>query len=263
MKKKEEIKYLDKEWKEMNTRLKAFLDARHQEDLHKFRVQIKKLRAMLSLFETASRRHGLLKEFKPVKKIFKAAGEIREAYINLQLAEHYKLKNEHFEASQQEIIQRGVNEFCQMGKKHIKTIKDTYSRLKKDLTRIDDSSISEYYKKQLEQIAGNLETPSFTEDMHDNRKLIKILVYNHKLADKALDGSFQFNAQYLNKLQENIGQWHDNLIAAQLFSTPELHDKPVVNQIKRKNAGVRRTITSMARGFMQKATTVKRPVSVK
>jgi CHAD domain-containing protein len=70
MKKKEEAKYLEKEWIEMNIHLKSFLKTGDQEALHRFRVQIKKLRAMLSLFEDASKQPGLLKGFKPVRKIF-------------------------------------------------------------------------------------------------------------------------------------------------------------------------------------------------
>jgi len=89
--------------------------------------------------------------------------------------------------------------------------------------------------------------------MHTNRKLIKILVYNHKLADKALNGSVPFNTVYLDKLQAAIGEWHDNIIAAQLFSTPELNDKPVVTKINRKNASVKRTITLMTDDFLKKA----------
>jgi len=43
MKKKEEAKYLEKEWIEMNIHLKNFLKTGDQEALHRFRVQIKKV----------------------------------------------------------------------------------------------------------------------------------------------------------------------------------------------------------------------------
>ena len=258
MKKKEETKYLDKEWKQMNARLKAFLETGNQEDLHQFRVQIKKVRAMLNLFENTSRQHGLLRDFKPVRKIFKYAGNIRDAHTNLQLGELYNLKNETFETSQQKIIEEGVTEFKQQGKSHLKHIKDAYKRLKKHLTGVHNSSIAEYYKKKLEEISGNFAVSGFNEDMHTNRKLIKILVYNHKLAGKALDGSVPFNTGYLDKLQAAIGKWHDNVVAAQLFLTPELNDKPVVTNIKRKNAGVKRSIALMADDFLKKAMAIEK-----
>jgi CHAD domain-containing protein len=261
MKKKEEAKYLDKEWKVMDTHLKAFLETGDQEQLHRFRVQIKKLKAMLSLFESTSRRYGLLKEFKPVRKIFKYAGNIRDAHTNLELSARYELKNEQFETGQHRIIEEGTNEFRLNGKKYLKNIKDTHKLLKKHLPNIDDDLISEYYKKQLERIAGNLTDARFTEEMHDNRKLIKILVYNHKLVSHALNGSFHFNTEYLDKLQNSIGEWHDNVVAAQLFSSPEINDKPVATKINRKNVSVKRNITTLAGDFLKKATAVKEPVS--
>jgi CHAD domain-containing protein len=256
MKKKEEAKHLEKEWNEMNIYLKSFLETGDQEALHRFRVQIKKLRAMLTLFEDTSSQPGLLKEFKPVRKIFKSAGQIRDAHINLQLSELYELKNETFEASQKKIIEEGTNEFRQSGKKFTKNIRTAYKQLVKQLQGIENNSITDYYKKQLQQIAANLAVSGFTEDMHTNRKLIKILVYNHKFAEKALNGSLHFNTVYLDKLQESIGKWHDNIVAAQLFSSPELNDKPVVSKIKQKNASIKRSITLLKKDFLKKATTV-------
>lgn len=257
MKKKEEAKYLDKEWKAMNTHLANFLETSDQEALHKFRVQIKKIRAMLSLFEATSNQTGLLKVFKPVRKVFKHAGTIRDAHMNLQLGEIYEIKNEAFTSSQQRIIEEGTIEFGQNGKKFIKDIKQAYKLLKKQLPGIENHAITDYYKKQLRSIATNLAVSGFTEDMHTNRKLIKILVYNYKLAEKALNGSISFNTTYLDKLQEAIGKWHDNIVAEQLFSSTDLNDKPVVSKIKRKNAGIKRTITSLAEDFMNKATTLE------
>jgi CHAD domain-containing protein len=255
MKKKEEARFLDKEWHAMNLHLKAFRASGDQEELHRLRVQIKKLRAMLSLFEDASGKPGLLRDFKPVKKIFKQAGIIREAHINLQLSERYQLKNDAFESGQQKIMEEGTSEFKQSGKKFIRNLKESYGNLKKQLPRVHNSSIAEYYKKQLQEIAVNFTVLGFNEEMHTNRKLIKILVYNHQLAESALNGSVVFNSDYLDKLQNAIGEWHDNLVAAELFSTPELNDIPVVAKINRKNAGVKRKITTLADDFFKKATT--------
>ncbi|MDR3695877.1 CHAD domain-containing protein [Mucilaginibacter sp.] len=261
MKKKKEAKYLDNGWEEMNLHLKAFLETGNQEELHKFRVQIKKLRAMLFLFENTSKESGLLKCFKPVRKIFKDAGQIRDAHTNLQLSERYHLKNKQFEEGQQKIIEEGTIEFRSNGPQFLKNIKSAHKRLKKQLPKVDDSLIADYYKQQLSNIATNLAVSGFTEDMHTNRKLIKILVYNHKLAEKSLNGSLPFNTAYLDKLQEAIGKWHDNLVAEELFSTPELNDKPIVTKIKKVNSGVKRSIINLADDFLKKATTFEHPVN--
>jgi CHAD domain-containing protein len=257
MKIKQEVKYIDREWEQMRARLKAFLETGDQEELHKFRVQTKKLRAMLMLFEKTSKEHGLLKHFKPVRKIFKHAGNIRNAHVNLELSEKYHLKNERFEIGQQQIIAEETHDFRHKSDEFLKDISIAHKRLKKQLQKVGDDKIAEYYKTQLEQIALNLAVSAFNEDMHTNRKLIKILVYNHKLAAEALEGNLQFNIAYLDKLQDAIGKWHDNLLAEQLFSSPELMDKPIVNKIKRINSGVKLNISNLVEDFLTKATTLE------
>jgi len=86
MKKKEESKHLGKEWEEMSIHLNSFLETGDQEELHRFRVQVKKIRAMLSLIEDASGEHAFLKNFKPVKKVFKYAGNIRRCAYNASIS---------------------------------------------------------------------------------------------------------------------------------------------------------------------------------
>jgi len=253
MKKKQQAKYLDKEWDDLTAHLIAFIASEDQERLHKFRVQVKKIRAMLNLFENTSRQHGLLRNLKPVKKIFGHAGVIRNAYINLQLGEKYQLKNELFESGQQKIINEGIAGFLLQGEEFVENIKEAHKRVIKNLTTVDDSAIVDFYKSKLEYIASNMESLRFNEDIHTSRKLIKLLVYNYKLAEKELNGDFHFNLKYLDDLQDKIGDWHDNELAVQLFSSPPLNDKAIATRIKKKNVVIKRRISTMAKDFLSKA----------
>jgi CHAD domain-containing protein len=257
MKKKEELKYLDREWKAIKSHLKSFSETGNQEDLHKLRVQVKKVRAMLYLFEDTTGNNGLLKNFKPVRKIFKHAGSIRDAHINLQLSEQYQLKNEGFETGQQQIIEEGTSAFKHKAKVYIKNLKYSFKQVKKNLPHVHNKAIAQYYKKQLDEIAAGMAVGSFTEDMHQNRKLIKILMYNYKLADDALEGHLKFNVAYLDKLQDIIGQWHDNVMAADLFSSPQVNDKTVATKLNRINGAVKRNIKALSDDFLAKATAVE------
>ena len=210
---------------------------------------------MLSHFEEASGHHALLKDFKPVKKIFRYGGIIRDAHTTLQLAALYGIKNEAFESGRLKIIEEGIIEFRKRGKKFIKNIQDAFKHINKDLPGIENEAIAVYYDKQLRQIATNLAVAGFTDEMHTNRKLIKTLVYNHKLAEKALPEPFPYDIGYLDNLQDTIGKWHDNIVAAELFLSPELNDKAVAAKIRRKNAAIKRTITLLTEDFLKKART--------
>jgi CHAD domain-containing protein len=256
MTKKEERTYFDMEWKLMIFHFETFLQTGDEEGLHQFRVQVKKLRALFCLLDETAKGVGLAKVFKPVRKIFKYAGFIRDAHTSLVLSVRYQLKNENFETVQQKVIKERTTEFQLNGKEYEKKIKTSYKLLKKKLPKVDDGSIAKFYKNRLEQIAIKLSAPQFTEEMHDNRKLIKILVYNHPLAGMALNSSLHVNSGYLGKLQSAIGEWHDNAVASQLFSSTQLNDLTVMKKINKKNAAVEKNIIALIDDFMKKATTV-------
>jgi len=94
----------------------------------------------------------------------------------------------------------------------------------------------------------------FSEDLHNARKQIKILLYNRKIARTALEGGkLNISDEYLDKLQGLIGDWHDNILALQLFSTPELNHKPIITKIKRQDTRFKRSITALAHDFEKKA----------
>jgi CHAD domain-containing protein len=254
MKKKTEKVHFKEQWDEMESHLKSFIAKGDQEELHLFRVQVKKLTAMLTLLDASSSKHQLLKDFKPVKLIFKHCGNIRNAYINLQLGVRYKLANEEFVMAQLYNIEKGTNDFQQQAKKYLKIIKTAHSVLVDDLKSIDNDLILEFYKTKMEQIAVTLNDLEFDETLHNCRKQIKILMYNRKIAQKALIGKLEVNNDYLDKLQGNIGDWHDNVLAIELFSTPEANDKAVVTKIKRQNTRLKKSIAILTLDFRNKAT---------
>lgn len=254
MKRKAEKAYFNELWDEMESSLEGFLHDGEQEKLHRFRVQVKKSRALLTLLDATLSQKTLSKGFKPVKKIFKLGGVIREAYINIQLSSHYDLKNEDFIKEQIDNMEKAILEFRDNGKKHLKTLRDVHDELEDKLQAIEDEQVSEFYKQQLEQIALALDANQFNDELHDCRKRIKTLVYNRKVAGSALEGNLDLNNEYLDKLQGQIGDWHDTIIAIQLFSSPQLNAKPVVTRIKRQHTRLQKSIRKLSADFWKRAT---------
>ena len=253
MKRKTERAYFNELWREMTASLEGFLEDVDQEKLHKFRVQVKKIRALLTLLDAALSQKKLSKNFKPVRKIFKHGGVIREAYINIQLSSHYELKNEEFILEQVNDMEKAITEFRDNGKKYLKTIKITHSEIEDDLETITDEQVNEFYKNQLEQIAVTLSSNQFNDALHDARKKIKTLVYNRKVAATALEGNLDLNNDYLDKLQGQIGDWHDTILAIQLFSAPNLNAKPVITRIKRQHTRLQKSISKLSADFWKRA----------
>jgi CHAD domain-containing protein len=111
----------------------------------------------------------------------------------------------------------------------------------------------QFYKIKLYNIATSLENLQFTDELHATRKHIKTLMYNRKIAHDALDGKLQISNDYLDKLQTLIGEWHDNVLAMELFSSAGFNSKPVITKIKSQNTRLKRLITALAHDFERKA----------
>ena len=94
MKRKIEKAYLNQLWQLMLNNFDEFVATGQQENIHQFRVSVKKLRAFFVLLDDSLSQNKLSKIFKPVRKIFRHAGEIREAYLNLQMSSRYNMNNE-------------------------------------------------------------------------------------------------------------------------------------------------------------------------
>ena len=254
MKRKIEKNYVNELWESINSNFEAFVDTGSQENLHQFRVYVKKLRAFIVLLDDALKQDKLARAFKPIKKIFKHAGKIREAYINLQMSSHYDLKNEEFVQLQVNEIEREVINFRLNAKKYQKILKQVYESIGEELQETRNDRINDFYHHQLTHIASTLEKIEFTEVLHDCRKQIKTLVYNRKIVGKALDGKLNFNAEYLDQLQEHIGNWHDTVVAIQLFSAPAFNGQPVIAKIKRQSTRLRKSINELSKDFFIRAT---------
>lgn len=254
MKKKDEKVHFNDQWEHMLVHFKNFIKTADQEQLHLFRVQVKKLRAMLELFDASASKKKLSKDFKPVRLIFKHCGEIRSAYINIRLVGQYQFTDEDFLMGQLFEIEKGTNGVKELQKEYLKAIKNAHNDIVDDLEQIGNKDIVAFYKTKLDQVAHLLSDLRFGEDLHNARKQIKVLLYNRKIARTALEeGKLNISDEYLDKLQGLIGDWHDNMLALQLFAVPELNHKPIITKIKMQDTRFKRSITALAHNFEKKA----------
>ena len=111
-----------------------------------------------------------------------------------------------------------------------------------------------FYQTQLEQIAGSLTALKFDDRLHQCRKRVKILIYNHKLTKPVLHTAF--NNNYLDEVQTAIGDWHDDMLAIALFSSDEAKDKTAVTGLKKQDSKLKKNIKTLTRDFYNQATTV-------
>jgi len=254
MKKREEEKYFDKQWETMTASLAAYLETEDPEDLHRFRVQVKKLRAFIVMADSVEDVPVLAPLFKPVKSVFKKAGEIRNAYMNQQLGNAHHTGNNLLMESQQLLQLNAHRDFKLAGDKHLDKINRAQHQLEGKIPPISDLHINLFYQKLLQQIADTVKNIKFNEGLHECRKLVKILIYNLKLVRPVL--TIGLNEDYLEQVQTAIGDWHDCVLAIELFSGGEANDNVIVGALKKQMTILKRNIRVLVKDFYNQATTV-------
>lgn len=237
----------------MKSALRSYLEGGEQDHLHKFRVQVKKLRAMLILADSAGNKSQLQKDFKPVRQVFKKAGDIRNAYINLKLAAEYKVEDDAFVIDQSRQMEDAANAFKLKGEKYLEKLKETYKAVEGGIKPISDAYIARFYSEHLHHIGDSLANLRFDDSLHECRSWIKILLYNYKLVAPSLQ--LKINEDYLHDVQAAIGDWHDNVLAKELFKANELKDPALLARINRKHTRLENNIKKLVPDFYSFATT--------
>ncbi|MCR8557799.1 CHAD domain-containing protein [Mucilaginibacter sp. BJC16-A38] len=236
MKKKTAVKYFDREWKGMKSCLKSYLKIGEQEDLHKFRVQVKKLQALLILSDQTSHHAKLVPCFKPVKKVFKQAGELRNVYIAGELTQR------------RQPADKAAQSFRLLVDKHLKDIKKVRHELKTKLKSIRNKQIRLFYESQLRQIARDLAAQPSAEYLHTCRKRIKVLLYNYQAVRTVV--AISLDTAYLNQVQETIGRWHDQILSVGL---PD-NDAAIIGQLEEQQCLLKAAIEALTNNFYLRAT---------
>jgi len=201
MKKRVALKYLKKEWKIMQFHLQSFLKKEEQEDLHQFRIQAKRIIAFLTLLDYINHDRKLVKSFSPVKKVFKQAGELRNNYIAQKLMPDSSPSNTSFK------------NFRLLAKRHWKKIKKVRLVINRKIRTVKRALLQRFYQNEIRRLAFSLKWLRSDNQLHECRKRIKGLLYNYKPFHYTLD--MTLNTDYLEQVEETIGQWHDQLLVAQ------------------------------------------------
>ena len=251
MKKKEEWKYLNKQWKKMRKQFKNFIRSQSPEALHHFRVQVKKINSFLMLLEINKENDALKKTFKPVKKIFKSAGIIRNAFIHQKQAKEHHINMPQLLKEQHALQENETNNFLSGQSNHLHKMKKAKKKLHDRLHAITSDEIKSFYTAQLYNTQQLLNRHRFDEQLHNGRKMLKHLLYNKPVLQNGLAKKINIDFDFIDQLQQALGDWHDNKLALAFFS-----DKIAAGDLEpmnRKNRALQKAITVKAKAFTEKA----------
>ena len=230
--------------------LKEFRRSGEQESLHKFRVQVKKIWALLPVF--FNKKKGA-RVFMPIRSVFKAAGVVRERYVQLQVVGVF-LPNSSPELMRgNHLLNRASLRFLRKGRGNIRKLKKAKVRINKDLHALPEKRTVKYHRRLLDAIVLALAKRDFTGEMHRCRKQIKCLLYTQK-AWLIKKRKLNLNTQYLGKVENAIGRWHDGLVAKEALSGKKSY-RFLVLKLDEEISRMERSVTALTANFWQKAAT--------
>jgi CHAD domain-containing protein len=65
-----------------------------------------------------------------------------------------------------------------------------------------------------------------------------------------------FNEDYLEQVQNAVGNWHDNNVTIDLFAAEATQGETAVALLKKQAVQLKRQVTKLLKGFYDRATTV-------
>lgn len=183
----------------------------NHENLFRFRVEIKKIRACLKCIEHYYGKKEFHKARKQFKKIFSQAGTLRELQLYqswfrkrhlIQVAKTIKLPEE---------IKKRQQQFAQDSDKIIYIIKENRKLILRYAAKINQEKVYRFYIKILKERLELLQEELEEGKWHKTRKQIKQLRYARNWQDeKAKRILSNTQTRFLDQLQHLIGFWHDN-----------------------------------------------------
>lgn len=202
--------YCHSRFKSLHKQLEKCKVVLYPQTLHQIRIELKRIKTVYRLLDFYIPRFKYSKEYKPLRKIFRQAGYIRNTDILHQLHIKYKIKKQ--EKNMLEMIRKEnkqIAEFRQNVAEYIKIIEKQEVRTKKYSKELNSRELRDYYVRKDNALHRKL-SQRFNEDkLHALRKRCKEIIYLSKMGD---DKKSVGHLKLYMKLQDLIGQWRDKKI---------------------------------------------------
>jgi CHAD domain-containing protein len=250
-------KYLFKQFRGIKDNLPEMGGYIDKDKLHELRLHAKKAGAITSFLQESLGKKNKY-SIKELKNLFHCAGNIRTAQLNLETIKITAINNDAFEQKQQLIIDDQAKELTAGTKEYNWLISKLKKRLNKSLDNISNKAALSFYHTNLKWLRDNLQVIEETR-LHDNRKIIKKLLYNLNLLPASTAKKINVNKKYLDNFQDLIGKWHDTVITLEQLALAGTTDENDLAQLLLNKQNFYEIIIRESKEFDNRVLGVKNP----
>ncbi|WP_026951243.1 CHAD domain-containing protein [Algoriphagus mannitolivorans] len=176
---------------------------------HRFRVEVKRLNALLQILHRANPKFDFKSVQKAIRKLFKKAGPIREMQLEKDLLSEHKLldKVPDLKSKLDKEIQKRRNEFFKSRNlARTKKIKKRFRRIQKEIKNQKPLEFTHFIEDLWEEILLMIASGIDPVNAHLLRKKLKIYQYSLEILGK---NNFPIHIPKIEELSSLLGAWHD------------------------------------------------------
>ena len=176
---------------------------------HRFRVEIKRLNALLQILSWADPTFDPKSANKPIRKLFKKAGPIREMQLEKDLLTEHNLLEQMPKLKKQldKEIQKRRNEFFKSRNlSRSKKIKKRFKRIQKEIKNRKKFDFTLIIEDQWEEILQMISLGIDSKNAHLLRKKLKTYQYSLEILGR---NNFPIHIPKIEELSSLLGAWHD------------------------------------------------------
>lgn len=236
--------------KRLRSLLKSFPSGKENEELHRMRLEIKKIKALLGLIHFNKKEFRDHKHFIPFRTIFREAGTIRETGVRKELLEQYTQIHAPFFRSPD--LAHG--KFKKEMPAYIKAVQKQKKIILGEIRDIKSRTYSLYLHKKNKELTVLLTDGITQKDLHGLRKLIKEIIYltSTKKKRSKID-------PFLIESAELIGNWHDKKILIPWIRTHASKEKDTIKRLQAESNSDMQNLRKMIGKYLEhvKAESVK------
>ncbi len=247
--KAKQLDFFNKKCAVITDSLTDFCSTGDHEKIHKLRVEFKKIRALVSLIKECCKDSMIPREFTSAKVVYRRAGVVRDAFIADQYHRQLKSKSEKHDAV---FLEMASVQFSGKNELHMNVLNDWAEQVRGEFKNIGNDCAMSYYRKLLKKLSESFEQAE-PDNLHEDRKIIKRLMYLYPLLPEQVKDKLQLNIDYLSTLQEEIGKWHDALVAREFYIGMGNTEESKLKKLDRDIVSRLRSVSMLIENFNGKA----------
>jgi len=187
--------------------LKKYERTSDSEILHRIRVDIKKIKAVLEAMGYCKKHFKAHRNFIPFRNIFRRADEIREPEVLIQLLLQYTIKG----IDDDRIFDNRENLIAAFNTDipyFIKMVKTRANKLGDFFSEVHGDDFKRYLRKKKKEVKSQLFPKPRMRTIHKVRKAIKAIIYLSEVQSYLKKKEAKFYA----KIESTIGRLHDKQV---------------------------------------------------